>query len=153
MNVFEDDSDVKKFALMGKKIQQRCDHTIVFIRPFSPSSVFTFAEEQTDKKQIAQNWKLFCICFDRGLVVLPEFVGDSPEIPTMAIGDQAGVNCGLDVLPEYIRRDSTMPHCESAIEKHHKLQCFQTVNHSKIIWDRGAKPKGILGGHLNVRSM
>ncbi len=24
---------------------------------------------------------------DRGPVVLPEFVGDSPEIPTMAIGD------------------------------------------------------------------
>ncbi len=71
----------------------------------------------------------------------------------MAIGDQAGVNCGLDVLPEYIRRVSTMPHRESAVEKHHKLQCFQTVNHSKIIWDPGAKPKGILGGHLNVRCM
>ncbi len=71
----------------------------------------------------------------------------------MTIGDQVGVNCGLDVLPECIRGVSTTPHCESAAGKHRNLQYFQTVNHSKIIWDHGAKPKGILGAHLNGRSM
>ncbi len=45
------------------------------------------------------------------------------------------------------------PHCESAVEEHRKLQYFQMVNYSKIIWDCGAKPKGILGVHVNVRSM
>lgn len=40
----------------------------------------------------------------------------------------------------------------SAVERHRKLQYFQTMNHSKVIWGRGAKPKGILGGHINIRS-
>lgn len=29
---------------------------------------------------------------------------------------------------------------------------FQTVNHAKVIWDPKLKPKGLFGGHLNVRS-
>lgn len=28
---------------------------------------------------------------------------------------------------------------------------FQTVNHAKILWDQKLKPKGIFGGHLNIR--
>jgi len=29
---------------------------------------------------------------------------------------------------------------------------FQTVNHARIIWNSESKPKGILGGHINLRS-
>lgn len=30
---------------------------------------------------------------------------------------------------------------------------FQTLNQAKMIWDPCCKPKGLLGGHLNIRSM
>lgn len=39
------------------------------------------------------------------------------------------------------------------ILKKRKWAFFQTVNNSKIIWDPNAKPKGLLGGHLNIRSI
>lgn len=29
---------------------------------------------------------------------------------------------------------------------------FQTVNRAKVIWDSKSKPKGIVGGHLNIWS-
>lgn len=32
------------------------------------------------------------------------------------------------------------------VAKHQKWAFFQTVNHSKIVWDPKAKPKGLLGG-------
>lgn len=38
------------------------------------------------------------------------------------------------------------------ITKNRKLNIFQTVNHSRIIWDPKLKPRGVLGGHLNIRS-
>ncbi len=34
-----------------------------------------------------------------------------------------------------------------------KRKVFQMVNNSRIIWYSKAKPKGILGGHLNIRSL
>lgn len=34
-----------------------------------------------------------------------------------------------------------------------KRNYFQSVNHAKIIWDLKSKPKGILGGHLNILSV
>ncbi len=37
--------------------------------------------------------------------------------------------------------------------KNRKWDVFRTVNHSKIVWDPKAKPKGLLGGHLNIRSI
>ena len=40
-----------------------------------------------------------------------------------------------------------------AITKHRKWKVFQTVNHSRIIWDPKVKPKGLFGGHLNIRSI
>lgn len=40
-----------------------------------------------------------------------------------------------------------------AIIKQRQYLFFQTVNHAKIIWDPTVKPKGILGGHLNIRSL
>lgn len=30
---------------------------------------------------------------------------------------------------------------------------FRIVNHSRIVWDPKAKPKGLLGGHFNIRSI
>lgn len=39
------------------------------------------------------------------------------------------------------------------IAKNKKWEVFQTVNHSRTVWDPKAKPKGLLGGHLNIRSI
>ena len=38
-------------------------------------------------------------------------------------------------------------------KKHSKFNLFKTVNHSLVIWDQQHKPKGIFGGHLNIRSL
>lgn len=40
-----------------------------------------------------------------------------------------------------------------AARKQKQLKYFQTVNHAKVIWDSKSKPKGIFGGHLNIRSV
>ena len=34
-----------------------------------------------------------------------------------------------------------------------RLSMFQTINHAQIIWNNKSKSSGILGGHLNVRSL
>ena len=39
------------------------------------------------------------------------------------------------------------------VTKHFSISLFQTVQQSKIIWDPRAKPKGLLGGHLNICSV
>lgn len=39
------------------------------------------------------------------------------------------------------------------ISKNRKWDVFRTVNHSRTVWDPKAKPRGILGGHLNIRSI
>jgi len=39
------------------------------------------------------------------------------------------------------------------ILKNKKWGFFQTVNQSRTIWDPKVKPKGLLGGHLNIRSI
>ncbi len=40
-----------------------------------------------------------------------------------------------------------------AAQKQKQFKLFQTVNHAIVIWDSKLKPKGILGGHLNIRSI
>ncbi len=40
-----------------------------------------------------------------------------------------------------------------AIIKHRKWKVFKTVNNSRLIWDAHSKPKGLLGGHINIRSI
>ena len=40
-----------------------------------------------------------------------------------------------------------------AITKKRKRKVFQTVNNSRLIWDPKAKPKAVLCGHLNIRSI
>ena len=40
-----------------------------------------------------------------------------------------------------------------ATRKQQTYKLFQTVNHAKVLWDSNVKPKGIFGGHLNIRSI
>ncbi len=40
-----------------------------------------------------------------------------------------------------------------SILKHRKWKIFQTLNQSRIVWDPKAKMKGLLCGHLNIRSI
>ena len=44
-------------------------------------------------------------------------------------------------------------HSGHAEGKQRQFRFFQTVNHAKVIWDSKTKPKGIVGGHLNIRSI
>lgn len=39
------------------------------------------------------------------------------------------------------------------LKRHRSSNMFHTLNQAKQIWDPRAKPKGLLGGHLNIRSM
>ena len=34
-----------------------------------------------------------------------------------------------------------------------RMKLFQTVNHASVLWDAKTKPKGIIGGHLNIQSI
>ncbi len=40
-----------------------------------------------------------------------------------------------------------------AVIKQRLSYLFQTVNHAKVVWDQKLKPRGLFGGHLNVRSV
>lgn len=44
-------------------------------------------------------------------------------------------------------------HGNPAVTKHFNIGLFQTVQHSKMIWDPCAKPRGLIGGHLNICSV
>lgn len=46
-----------------------------------------------------------------------------------------------------------LPYVNKAIYMNRRWKVFQTVKNSKISWDSKAKPKDILGGHLNIRSL
>lgn len=40
-----------------------------------------------------------------------------------------------------------------AIVKHRKYKFFESLNNAHVKWDLKAKPRGLLGGHLNIRSI
>lgn len=40
-----------------------------------------------------------------------------------------------------------------AAQKIKNYPLFQSVNHARVLWDAKCKPKGILGGQLNIRSL
>ncbi len=40
-----------------------------------------------------------------------------------------------------------------AVRKQSVCRIFQTVNHAKVLWDPNVKPRGLFGGHLNIRSI
>lgn len=54
------------------------------------------------------------------------------------------------VLYENSKTKGTINH---DAQKQKPFQLFQTVNHARVIWDSKLKSKGILGGHLNIRSI
>lgn len=37
--------------------------------------------------------------------------------------------------------------------KQQNMKLFETVNHASVLWNSKTKPKGIFGGHLNIRSV
>lgn len=57
--------------------------------------------------------------------------------------------CSVTTTTNNVNRKMINP----GIAKNRKWAFFHTVNHSKIIWDPKTKPKGILGRHLNIRSI
>jgi len=40
-----------------------------------------------------------------------------------------------------------------AVRRHTLCRIFQTANHAKVLWDPKVKPRGLFGGHLNIRSV
>lgn len=42
---------------------------------------------------------------------------------------------------------------QNSTRKQRELEFFQTINHAQVIWNYQSKPKGILGGHINIRSI
>lgn len=40
-----------------------------------------------------------------------------------------------------------------AVSKQRQMKLFQTVNHASVLWNPLTKPKGIFGGHINIRSV
>lgn len=39
------------------------------------------------------------------------------------------------------------------VSKQSQMKLFQTVNHASVLWNPLTKPKGIFGGHINIRSV
>lgn len=75
------------------------------------------------------------------------------------IGNKQGLTSAMDrsadsfgwrgtAVPAKVRTLQTQ-----AWTKQKQTLFFQTVNHAKVVWDPAVKPKGILGGHLNIRSL
>lgn len=42
---------------------------------------------------------------------------------------------------------------QNVLTKQQATKMFQIVNHAKVLWDPLIKPKGLFGGHLNIRSL
>lgn len=47
----------------------------------------------------------------------------------------------------------TRPEDNHAAQKQKQYLFFETVNHARVLWEPTCKPKGILGGQLNIRSL
>lgn len=67
-------------------------------------------------------------------------------------------NSALKFIPEKILTSVT--HAKpaaivntAAVLKQQHIRLFQTANHASILWNPKTKPKGIFGGHLNIRSI
>lgn len=41
----------------------------------------------------------------------------------------------------------------TTVTNQQETKFLQTVNHVKVVWDCSIRPKGILGGHVNVKSL
>lgn len=76
---------------------------------------------------------------DRWAVVVIGNGAPGNQISTGALGKPVG----------FLQQPQTHP----LLLKQRQFKLFQTVNHAQIIWNSEAKPNGILGGHINIRSM
>ena len=60
----------------------------------------------------------------------------------------------LDTCPKQNPPLSQKLSClNTGIRKQCTMKLFQTISQSKMLWDHGSKPRGILGGHLNIHSI
>lgn len=55
-------------------------------------------------------------------------------------------------------RINKLQSCEGKLQtktyqRRYDTALLQTLNHAKVIWNTQSKPKGLLGGHLNIRSI
>ena len=75
----------------------------------------------------------------------------APAIDCHSLGELfvTADECQQRWTPERAKKHFT----NRAVQKQRQLRLFQTVNHAKIIWNSECKPKGILGGHINIRSI
>lgn len=63
-----------------------------------------------------------------------------------------GVRTRDQLLDDTYQLRAVTDECRSTMkQKEHRF--FQTVNHAKIVWNNKSKLRGILGGHLNIRSL
>lgn len=70
------------------------------------------------------------------------------------MSQQSNPACSILTVPANVRSVlTTIPKVrdEIPIHKQRNFLLFQTTNHAKVLWVPRAKPKGLLGGHLNIR--
>ena len=60
---------------------------------------------------------------------------------------------GTDIFAEATGTPYGVNGMIQSARKQREFRFFQTVNHARVIWEPTSKPKGILGGHLNIQSI
>ncbi len=87
----------------------------------------------------------------RSCITRPEGNLAPMESPNSSIS----VNSGLGTSQVFAKSMQNVKSkvVNQGILKNKKWGFFQTVNQSRTIWDPKVKPKGLLGGHLNIRSI
>ncbi len=82
------------------------------------------------------------------------FPGPSPPAP---VASPAGGRLQRNAQQPDVFSIMTLPgnahKLNRATMKHRKYKLLKTLNHACVIWDSKAKPRGLLGGHLNIRSI
>lgn len=87
----------------------------------------------------------------------------SGNVKRWPTNNSSGVSTGClnKIIPRRVSNDSNKTQhnlyqkitgLNPAIKKLRKLNFFKTVNNARVMWDPKTKPKGLLGGHLNIRS-
>lgn len=73
-----------------------------------------------------------------------------------SIIDPIGLTVKSQNGPKLLSNTITNPigsHTAKSRLQPNNLKMFQTINHAQIVWNRNSKLSGILGGHLNIRSL
>ncbi len=76
--------------------------------------------------------------------ILPAMDYNPHDEPTVTADECQQRRCHVSAKCHLVNR---------ATMKQRQSKLFQTVNHAQIIWNSDTKPKGILGGHINIRSI